>query len=194
MHGGKTPRGIASPHTKTGRWSKDLPTRLAAIYGEMESDDTLLSLRDDIRLSDAMMRANFAKLQSGESGEAWKLMKKAVDALTDGITREDFPGMIKALREMRDVVDGRIAHHAAEDEIRTGLEQRRKLIETEQKLTLQGERAISAEQVTLLFAALGEIVRRYVPDAATLLKIQTDADKLISGGVHSEVSAGESAR
>jgi len=180
MHGGKTPRGFSLPQTKTGRWSKDLPTALAARYASMESDDTLLSLRDDIRLSDALMRANFAKLATGESGEAWKLMKKAVDALTDGLNREDFPGMVKALREMRDVVDQRIAHHAAEDEIRTGLEQRRKLIETEQKLTLQGENAISVEKLMLLITAVGAIIRSNIHDAPTLSKIQNEIGLLIS--------------
>lgn len=180
MHGGKTPKGIASPHFKTGRWSNHLTGKIAAAYADMESDETLLSLRDDIRLSDAMLRANFAKLQTGESGEAWKLMKKAVDGLWKGIDREDYAGCMEALRDMRDVVDGRIAHNAAEDAIRTGLEQRRKLIESEQKLTTQGERAITTEQLMLFVGALLGSLRTHIQDAATLTKIQSDISLLIS--------------
>jgi len=168
------------PQTKSGRWSKDLPTALAAKYADMESDDTLLSLRDDIRLSDALMRANFAKLATGESGEAWLLMRKGVDAFQLAIDREDLAGLNKAIRDMRDVIDLRVAHHAAENEIRTGLEQRRKLIETEQKLTLQGENAISVEKLMLLITAVGAIIRSNIHDAPTLSKIQNEISLLIS--------------
>lgn len=180
MHGGASPRGMASPHTKTGRWSKDLPTALAAKYADMESDDTLLSLREDIRLSDAMLRANFAKLDTGESGAAWLLMRKGVDAFKFALDKEDCAGLNKAIREMRDVIDQKVAHHAAEDEIRTGLEQRRKLIETEQKLTLQGEQAISVERLMLFVGAIAGIIRSNVHDAPTLSKIQGEISLLIS--------------
>jgi hypothetical protein len=54
-HGGKTPRGAASPHFKTGRYSRSLPGRLVAAYEEALSDPRLLSLRDDIALTDAML-------------------------------------------------------------------------------------------------------------------------------------------
>lgn len=179
-HGGRTPRGAASPHTKTGRYSKDLPTKLAALYAAGESDDTLLSLREDIRLSDAMLRANFAKLDTGESGAAWLLMRKGVDAFKFALDKEDYAGLNKAIREMRDVIDQKVAHHAAEDEIRTGLEQRRKLIETEQKLTLQGEQAISVERLMLFVGAIAGIIRSNVHDAPTLSKIQGEISLLIS--------------
>src|SRR3954470_5731126 len=50
MHGGKTPRGLASPLTKSGRYSRDLPTRVAARYENALADPELLSVRDDIAL------------------------------------------------------------------------------------------------------------------------------------------------
>jgi hypothetical protein len=59
MHGGKSLVGIASPLTKTGRWSKDLPTRLASRFAESEHDPELLSVRADIRLIDTLMADDF---------------------------------------------------------------------------------------------------------------------------------------
>lgn len=173
-HGGKTPRGVASPHFKTGRWSKDLPTRLSALYEETQSDDTLLSLRDDIRLIDALILSKFDKLESGESGEAWGLMRKGIDALHVALDKEDYAGLNKAMREMRDVVDMRVAHYATEGEIRSQLEQRRKLIETEQKLTLQSEQAITVEKAMLMIGALAGILKAHIHDATTLSAIQAD--------------------
>ncbi|MGI8403704.1 MAG: hypothetical protein ACR2OE_02845 [Thermomicrobiales bacterium] len=61
-HGGKTPRGAASPHFKTGRYSRSLPGRLVAAYEEALNDPRLLSLRDDIALTDAMLMETLSQL------------------------------------------------------------------------------------------------------------------------------------
>jgi len=61
-HGGKTPRGAASPHFKTGRYSRSLPGRLVATYEEALSDPRLLSLREDIALTDAMLMETLSQL------------------------------------------------------------------------------------------------------------------------------------
>lgn len=55
VHGGMTPSGLAHPNTKTGRYSKDIPTRLAAGYQQALSDPDLLQLNDEIRLTDSLM-------------------------------------------------------------------------------------------------------------------------------------------
>jgi len=60
-HGGATPRGIASPHYKHGRWSKDVPTQLACRYEEARQDSELLSLRDEIALIDCQISTVLAQ-------------------------------------------------------------------------------------------------------------------------------------
>ena len=52
-HGGKTPRGVASPHFKTGRYSRSLSGQLLNAYEIAQQDPQLLSLREDIALTDA---------------------------------------------------------------------------------------------------------------------------------------------
>lgn len=181
-HGGKTPRGFALPQTKTGWRSLDLPTRLAALYEKTQHNDELISVRDDIRLIDALILGKFAKLDTGESGKAWELMRDAVDALHDGIAREDYPGCVKALREMRDVINRNIEHYATEQEITRQLEQRRKLVETDQRLTMQGEQALSVERVMLLVGAMLGVIKVHVDNASTLAKIQEDFSRLVTRG------------
>lgn len=180
MHGGKTPRGAASPHIKTGRWSRDLPTRLAARYAETEHDAELMSLRQDVRLLDTLLMDDMTRLESGESAEAWDMMRKAVDKLDDGIAAEQFGKVQTALRDMRDVIDRRILHYTTESEIRSKLEQRRRLVETENRMLLAGEQAITIEQAMLLVGALAGILKAHIHDAPTLTKIQTDIGLLIS--------------
>lgn len=174
MHGGKTPRGAASPHIKSGRWSKDLPTRLAARYAETEHDAELMSLRQDIRLIDALILQNFENLESGESAAAWEAMRKAVDNIEDGILAEQEGRVNAALRSMRDVIDRRILHYATETEIRSKLEQRRRLVETEHRMLLAGENAITIEQAMLMVGALAGILKAHIHDANVLTAIQQD--------------------
>jgi hypothetical protein len=179
MHNGNAKRGFALPQTKTARWSKDLPARLAARFAEMESDETLLSLRDDIRLIDALIKDKFDKLGTGESQKSWEMMRASVDALEYGIDKEDYAGCRKALREMRDVIDLRVAHYATEVEIRNQLDQRRRMVETEQKIAVAGERAISAEKAMLLVGAIAGILKARVTDANILAAITSDIGQLI---------------
>jgi hypothetical protein len=101
------------------------------------------------------------------------MMRKTVDGMTDAINDENYSRVQKALREMRDVIDQRVLHYASVAEIRSKLEQRRKLVETEQKITLAGEQAITIEQAMLLVGTLAGILKAHIHDAATLNAIQT---------------------
>lgn len=56
MHGGATPAGLASPHFRTGRWSKHLPAKsLGRGFEAAYNDRTLMQLRQDAALVDALL-------------------------------------------------------------------------------------------------------------------------------------------
>jgi hypothetical protein len=55
VHGGLTPVGSASPHYKSGRYSRHLPARLSERYSEAQTDKRLLELRDEIALVDTRL-------------------------------------------------------------------------------------------------------------------------------------------
>lgn len=75
MHGGATPAGVALPHFRTGRRSRDLPARLAARYQEARSDPQLLELREGIALVDARIADLLARVDAGESGARWRALQ-----------------------------------------------------------------------------------------------------------------------
>lgn len=56
LHGGRTPAGVASPHFKTGRYSKVLPARLLERYQTALADPDLLAMHDEIALLDAQLQ------------------------------------------------------------------------------------------------------------------------------------------
>lgn len=178
MHNGNAARGIANGSFSTGRYSKYLPPALLDAYQRSQTDNELLAVREDIALLDTLLIGNLSKLDSGESGQAWTLMRKGVDGLELAIDKQDYAGCLKAIRDMRDVIDARVAHYATEEEIRSKLEQRRKLVETERKRLVDMQQMVTAEQAMLLVSGLLDAVRTNVTDRDTLTRIQAEFIRL----------------
>jgi len=90
MHGGTVKRGLASPNTKTGRYSLDLPTRVLARYEAAMADPTLLSLKDDIALVQAAIAQTLDEIKDAE-------MRPDLDA----ILGSDGPGAVSSRSALR---------------------------------------------------------------------------------------------
>lgn len=178
-HGGKTPRGKALPQTKSGRWSRDLPTNLVSGYEASRNDPELMNVRQDVHLLDTLLLENLKQLDTGESAQAWELLRKTVKACRLAYKNEDYGRLEGSLDDMQEVIDRRIAHHAAESEIRSKLEQRRKLIETHEKINLQAERVVTSEQLMLFIGALFRIIEDKVPDAKQRYALANEIEQLI---------------
>lgn len=71
-HGGRTPRGVASPHFKTGHHSRARPGDLEAKYEHAVNDPKLLSLREDLALTDAMIAELLRQLDDDDSQEKYR--------------------------------------------------------------------------------------------------------------------------
>jgi hypothetical protein len=71
FHGGKVPRGPALPQFRHGRYSRFLPSRLAATYQTAAKDPELLSLRRELALVDARLDDLLQRVDTGESGALW---------------------------------------------------------------------------------------------------------------------------
>lgn len=179
IHGGRTSRGIASPHFKTGRHSKALPERLAARYAESSNDDELLGLRDEIALTDALIEDTIAKLDTGGSkahfvalGQKWteyqRLKRSHKDLEADA-----------ALFEVGDLITEGLRDFTVLDDLARLIEQRRKLTESERKRLVDMQNMITAEEAILFVSALQEAVRRNVSDRNTLGAIGREFARLV---------------
>lgn len=83
-HGGATPRGMASPHWKNGRYSTILPDRLASKYEDALQDRRLMSLRDAIALVDVDISESLRSLDNSECNLAleqqiWLQTRQAIE-------------------------------------------------------------------------------------------------------------------
>jgi hypothetical protein len=82
-HGGRTPRGAASPHFKTGRYSRSLPGHLVAAYERALADPTLLSLRDEVALTDAMIAELLGQLDDHSPDTKYRRVFRQIGRLIE---------------------------------------------------------------------------------------------------------------
>jgi len=179
-HGGRSPRGLAHPSTKTGRFSKDLPTRMLASYQAALADPEMLALHEELAVVTAREADLIARVDTGEAGAVWQGMRKALADFRTAQRREDGAGAASALREMERLVDVGAADYRAWAELLTTIEARRRLVDTERRRLEAAQQMITTERAMLLVAALVDAVRRHVDDRAVLDAIGREVEQLLA--------------
>jgi len=179
-HGGATPRGHALPQTTHGRYSKDLPTRLAARYQEAANDPDLLQLDSEIHLTDAMIRDRLSTLDTGESGRLWKALRQEWSAFALARRQGDTAGMTESLAQIEALINRGVADWSARQEVLDMVERRRKLVDSEGKRRVQMQQMITPDRAMLLVSALADTVMRHVSDADIRAAIARDVERLIT--------------
>lgn len=189
-HGGKTPKGVASPNYQTGRYSKYLPARLLERYEESAADGELLALREEIALLDSRLADLLKRVDSGEAGQAWKDAKAAHRKLTLALQTKDTQGMLTAVSELEAAIGKGHGDYLAWNEIQTTLDQRRRLVESERKRLVDMQQMVTSEQAMLLVTALLDAVRKNVHDRDTLTAVQAEFIRLTTQSDRQRLNAG----
>lgn len=185
MHGGKHPKGIASPHYKNGTRSKYLtaiPARIASDFKSLRNRQDLLELNNEIALLDSRLLDVLRRVDSGEAGEVWKALKQAhtafVEAKAKGLA--GVPEMNVALYQMGALIERGVSDWQAWHEVSRLLEQRRKLVESERKRFVEQQEILTGKEAAMLFNALLSIVNEHVTDRDTKQRIQADVTRLVT--------------
>ena len=178
MHGGKTPRGKALPQTRSGRYSKDLPTRLQARYLESQRDPDLLNLHAEISLTDAFVLDALKGLDTGESGRLWRELKEAWSTYEEAKRDGDPVAQAIALSDVAQLINRGVAAQAARSEAMDLIERRRKLVDSEGRRRVQMQDMITSEQAMLLVAGLLDAINRHVHDRDALAAIAAEFGSL----------------
>jgi len=173
-HGGLSRRGILAPNFKTGRYSKDLPTRLIANYEASLSDSELLSIRESIALLDVRLLDLLSRVDTGESGKLWSDTAAAWKMLKKAMKNQDAMQTASAIDELNEKITNGHLDYMAWREIYAVLNDRRKAAESEQKRLIAMNQMISSEDAMVLVSAIIDVVRRNIPDRETLARISTE--------------------
>jgi hypothetical protein len=183
VHGGPTPKGIAAPNFKHGRYSKSIPDRLSERYQESIKDPEILALREEVALTDARLTDLLSRVDTGESGALWKTAQSVFFDFRNANASGDQDKMKDALTGLNRILSLGVDDYKAWDEVGKTLEQRRKLVESERKRLVDMEQMISVERTMVLLSAVISVIRENVTDRKTLRKISTDIGRLISSNV-----------
>ena len=178
LHGGKSLSGIASATYKTGRYSKVLPTRLAARYAEAQHDPALLEMREDVALLDARLADLLGRVDTGESGAIWRNLQAARMEVLAAKKADDRIAQAIALNKLMDLISQGHTDYRAWGEVGSVLEQRRKLVESERKRLQEAQQTLTVEKAMLLIGAIGGIIKAHIHDRSILSKISADISAL----------------
>jgi hypothetical protein len=200
MHGGATPKGIANPNFKNGRYSKYLPTSLTDRYKEAVSDPELLSLREEIGLVGTFTGELLSQLSDGAN---WGAMGAALDdvrdtwaALNDASRRGDAAAFTENLAALGSRINAArrlcTEGEAGADVFRQVGEQidrRERLVRSESRRLEQMHHMIAVEDAMSLFVSLTQAVREAVDDRHVLTVISDEFARLAGriGGGPSEI-------
>jgi hypothetical protein len=180
MHGGTVKRGLASPNTKTGRYSLDLPTRVLARYEAAMADPTLLSLKDDIALVQAAIAQTLDEIKDAEMRPDLDAILGSVEKISAEWQTWDWTKMQGEMARLKELIVGRQSERQAMREVRELVREKARLIEQENRLLLDKEQMVSIEQYILAMQALGSAVRRLVDDPITLRAIDAEFRRIAS--------------
>ena len=197
IHGGKSPRGLASPNLRTGRHSKFLPTRLLDQYEASLTDPELLDLSNEIALLDARLADVLNRVDSGGAGAIWQDLRAKVNAVQDAIRQEDREEAAALTNEVFTAIRRGHADYAAWQEIAGLVERRRRLVDTEQKRRVAMHQLVQADQVFRVIDVLTMTLREAVLELCTdadvrqsiLVRVQNGLDRLLSAPGDSRVRA-----
>jgi len=178
LHGGKTPRGLDSPQTKHGRYSKDLPTRLAGRFEQAMKDSELLKLNRELALLDTRIGEVLDELNTEGAGRLFACLQKAWGKYCGASPDE------KA--DHFSIVDALIQEGAKDwmrwQEVYGLIEQRRKVAESEAKRQVQLKQTLTVSQAMTLLTAVVDVVKSNVRDEDTLRTISRDISGLLATG------------
>ncbi len=173
-HGGLTPHGIALPQTTHGRYSKYLPQRLHERYAASLADPELLAMREDIALLESRLTDLILRVDTGEAGAVWKDLSDIWRDIEMVRANKNMVGLAELLTELGQIIRRGHADYAAWGEVRAVQEQKRKLIESEQKRLVAMQQMVTAEQAMLFVSVIQDSLRRHVTDRTVLAAIAAD--------------------
>lgn len=180
MHNGNAKKGMELPQFKHGRYSKYMPTELLKVYNEAIDDPQLLSVRAEIALMDALLTNLLPNLDTGESGKAWKDILTLIARAREAVDNKDTGKFLGSMRDIESIAQRRVLHYETQSEIKHTVDARRKLVETETKISMQNERAIPVEQMMVLMSQVIGVIQSVVTEEKQRYAIAVELQRLVS--------------
>ena len=172
LHGGLTPRGIAAPGFKHGRYSKYLKdTTLASAYEAALRDPDLLDLSNEVAILQTRLQAIVGQLETQDSAGRWKAARESLKRYKEAAARQDEYGWRTALAELDDAIKEGGKDSLVWDDFLKTLKSYTDVVAKEQKRRLDMNALISVDQAVGFAAELLYAVKENVSDPKSLRAI-----------------------
>jgi hypothetical protein len=188
MHGGSTPRGIASPQFKDGRRSKYsyLPKQITERIDELTAD-SIKNLEENISIQRGMESRLMERFTAGSTLEKWEDLQQTVNLYETACEDSDDTDEPVDPQVWLDRIIGQIAaglqDARAEGSLRRELqvvhESQRKLTETLTRSIKERSETVTEDQLKNIFTRLLHVIRNNISDRQTLSRIQKGVLEII---------------
>lgn len=182
VHGGMSHkvRGAASQNWKGGKYSKHLPARLLEAYDNSREDSDILSLNDDIALTEARVTDVLERVDSNESGALWDDLSKAAKEFKLAQRQNDSELCQSLMEEILRLIQKGKGDRENWREIGDLLERKRKLSESQLKLLTTKQEFISRQQAVMFVSQLTDVIKSTVNDPSTKRQILAGIQQLMN--------------
>jgi hypothetical protein len=147
-------------------------------YRHQNSRKSNFATEPDIALTDARIIDLLQRVDTGEAGSIWRAAQAAMAQFRRAQTQGDVEAMQRALGQVDRLLTQGDADYAAWDEVLALIEQRRKLVESEQKRVTMATEVLTVERAMTMLAQVVGIIERHVSDRGILQSIALDMEAL----------------
>jgi hypothetical protein len=125
-------------------------------YQQALTDPELLAMRDEVALLDSRLADVLGRVDSGESGKAWALLKSL---FADYRKAKDGGEKTTLLLEIESTIKDGLDDYAAWEEVRSLVDQRSRIVGSERQRLVQLQQMVTVDQAMTLLAAVADTVR-----------------------------------
>jgi hypothetical protein len=199
LHGGKSPRGIASPNWKHGENSLvSTPTALRDYYQRWYQDPELIHHRHETAMVMGMLQDLLENNEEGGTPALWRRLRELADTLETARRARNRPKQEEAWQEIRVILERGVDQAERERRILSLAEAARRHKASELRRMTVESNTFTVEEAAAYYTALGAAIRRHVldPDKTDMEKLRAISQDMAaiagSRGVR-EVPAGNEA-
>ena len=159
LHGGKTPSGTASPHFKTGRYSRYLPTQIRQLYAIHCRDRKSNDLQDEIGLLTVHIGQLLQQAHAKASLDSFSTIQKMTTEIQKAVETNEKDRVVELVAQMKIVIQKGSEGSAIWDKIIDRIETRRRLVDTQRKYDIEMGRMLPVEEAHQFMTTLAIIVK-----------------------------------
>lgn len=171
FHGAMAMKGPAVHTFRHGRYSKVLPQRLRGHFLAALNDPELENLRRQVAVCEARELELLARLDTGESGAAWRQIDKHFGLLMEAFSIGDSPEIKAQIKKVDELLTVGRDDERNWREIHENMEIRRRLVETERKRSEFLQANITPEMMAAFVSRITVLIAQEVKDRNILSRI-----------------------